>query len=156
MSRGRLRARAAAAVTAAMSATRSSCCGRIRSGWVRIDARGGQRRRAGMSSQFAARCQPAPSAIGKIRRPALLSAFGHVFVRELRADDGADRDCRRLDRMHSAPHARQRQCDHGDQAGPLPVSLTLCCCLPASARTGRACKSGRCGNRGAVGRRSSA
>ncbi|WP_405023112.1 hypothetical protein [Mesorhizobium sp. P13.3] len=44
-----------------------------------------------MSSQFAARCQPAPSAIGKIRRPALLSAFGHVFVRELRADDGADR-----------------------------------------------------------------
>ncbi|WP_292234654.1 hypothetical protein [Mesorhizobium sp.] len=27
----------------------------------------------------------------KIRRPALLSAFGHVFVRELRADDGADR-----------------------------------------------------------------
>lgn len=93
-----------------------------------------------MSSAVRRSVQARTSAIGKIRRPALLSAFGHVFVRELRADDGADRDCRRLDRMHSGPHARQRQCDHGDHAGPLAVSLTLCCCLPASAHTGRAWK----------------
>lgn len=93
-----------------------------------------------MSSAVRRSVQARTSAIGKIRRPALLSAFGHVLVGELRADDGADRDCRRLDRMHSGPHAQQRQCDHGDQAGPLAVSLTLCCCLPASAHTGRAWK----------------
>ncbi|UVK35759.1 hypothetical protein LHFGNBLO_005952 (plasmid) [Mesorhizobium sp. AR10] len=58
-----------------------------------------------------------------IRRPEFRGAFRHIFVRQLCADDGVDRHCHGVDRMRSCPHARQRQCDRGDQAGPLVLSL---------------------------------
>jgi hypothetical protein len=99
---------------------------------VRIVARGGQRRRAGMSS--AVRCSVPVRTFGDWNDPPPgfvevdFVAHSGTSSSELRADDGADRHCHRLDRMHSGPHARQRQRDHGNQAGALPVSLSAAGC----------------------------
>jgi len=70
---------------------------------VRMVARRGQRRRAGMSSavrrSVPVRTFGMERSAARLRRGRFCGAFRHVFVRQLCADDGADRYRHRLDRI---------------------------------------------------------
>ncbi|WP_246505995.1 hypothetical protein [Mesorhizobium silamurunense] len=96
---------------------------------VRAVARGGQRRRAGLSS--AVRRSVPVRTFGDWNDPApgyvevdFVAHHRHLFVRQLCANDGLDRYRHRLDRVRAGADARKWSCHRCYQAGKVVVPLS--------------------------------
>ena len=94
-------------------------------------ARGGQRRRAGMSS--AVRRSVPVRTFGDWNDPPpgyvevdFVAHSGTSLVRQLRADDGADRYRHGLDRVRAGPYARQRSRDCCASSRPARCFRSRC------------------------------